>query len=156
MNTKRTYAPTCPIDRTKVQKIARSRIILSSAVLLVCSIAVAGLLINSHMMSESFATATSLMAGAIAMIVNATARRSSIENSVIQRLIAVSNAEQESRLLDIADRLESPACAICLSRFINLKRHIENSLHKDGIFSEDKERVEILVDDLVDLSLIHI
>lgn len=151
MNTKRTYTPTCPIDRSQVQKIAWARILMGSAVLVVCSFAVAGLLISSHLMSEPLATATSLMAGAAAIVVNATARRPSIENKVVQRLIAASNAEQEKRLWDIVDRLHSPACSVCLSRFINLKRYIESSLHEDGVFTEDKERVEILVDDVVDL-----
>ena len=111
MNTKRTYSPTCPIDRDKVNKIARSRIIFASAIVLTGSLAVAGLLIYAQMMSDTLATVTSLSAGLAAIVANACTRRTTIQNGIVQRMIATSNAEQEYRLRQVASRLRSPANA---------------------------------------------
>lgn len=78
-------------------------------------------------------------------------KRPSLDAASMRELIAESNANQDRELLRIIQRLETgglPQYAMCLGRFLSLKRRIEGTLHQERHLSPFAPEIEKGVDGL--------
>ena len=136
--------PTFPLDERRIQGMKRDLIVQSPRLVLgQCAAFVADKLLTAGFGSERGLLRTWLDKWA-SLDDELTAR-------VVQRLVAESNIDQDDAIRGMIGRLKQSGHAqysISLGRLLLLKQHIEQGLHRNGVMSDRKEEIEILVDSI--------
>lgn len=140
--------PTFPVDDSRLRKLKRQR--LWNSPRLFASWTAAGLC--RTIQSLGFLSRKNAIYRLTEQIL---ARWNDVEEEltleVLRGLIDESNRSQDREIQKLIDGLRIAGCteyAIGLSRFLLLKQHVEEQLHRDGKVTTRKEDIERLVDSL--------
>jgi len=136
--------PTFPLDERRIQGMKRDLIVQSPRLIFgQCAAFVADRLLAAGFGSNQGVLRTWLD------------KWSSLDDEltarVVRRLVAESNADQDDAIYGMIGRLKQSGYAqysISLGRLLLLKQHIEQGLHRNGVMSDRKEEIEILVDSI--------
>lgn len=136
--------PTFPLDERRIQRMKRELIAQSPRLVWGQFVAyVAG-----KLRSAGFGSERGLIQNWLDWWAN---EEQELTARVVGRLVTQSNIDQDEAIHGMIRRLQNNGhvpYAISLGRILLLKQHIERGLHRNGVLSERKEQIEVLVDSI--------
>ncbi len=136
--------PTFPLDERRIQRMKRDLIAKSPRLIFgQCAAFVA-----DRLLAAGFGAEGGLLRKWLDQWSNLD---NELTAQVVRHLVAESNMKQDDVIRGMISRLKIDGhvqYSISLGRILLLKQHIEQGLHRNGVMSERKEEIEILVDSI--------
>ena len=146
----RNFVPTCPLNRRQIEKSVTRQLVVVSALAFAAVCFVAGVVLVLDFVGKEMVSVGTVVVGALGVLANAVLQRTTFERREVRRAIDESNAVQNTTLLRIASEVKTPSYRDCLFRFLELKKRIELAIHQSGELTPSIEKLEELVDEIVD------